>query len=88
MSSRQGLLWVFIPLQDGRLRRHPEVYETFAEAQEAFQRHTGVEWMESFCAAKQSSEGFYPGELAEGPSRGSRIYPAILRTPAALRRLA
>jgi hypothetical protein len=88
MSARQGLLWVFIPVRDGRLKRHPEAYETFSEAQEAFQRHTGVRWMESFCAVHRSSEGFYPGELSEGPSRGSRIYPAVLRSPSTLRRLA
>ena len=88
MSARQGLLWVFISMRQGRLHRHPEVYETFAEAQDAFKRHTGVEWIDSFCATNTSYEGFYPGEMAEGPARGSRIYPAVLRSPATLRRSA
>ncbi|HLY73296.1 MAG TPA: hypothetical protein VKU80_04190 [Planctomycetota bacterium] len=85
MKGRQGLLWVFIPMRDGRLKRHPEVYETFREAQEAFLRHTGVTWIDSFCAARRSVEGSYPGELSEGPARGSKIYPAVLRSPATLR---
>jgi len=85
MSVPKGLLWVFIPMRDGRLKRHPEVYETFQEAQDAFKRHTGVDWMDSFCAMNGSYEGFYPGEMAEGPARGSRIYPAIFRSPAPVR---
>jgi hypothetical protein len=72
-------------MRDGRLRRHPEVYETFQEAQEAFLRFTGVTWIDSFCAALRSAEGSYPGELSEGPARGSKIYPAVLRSPATLR---
>ena len=86
MSARQGFLWVFVPERDGRLKPYPEVYETFAEAQEAFKRHTGVDWIDSFCAPRRSHEGVYPGELIQGPARGSRIYPAVLRSPAVLRK--
>ena len=84
MCQQRAILWLFIPMRDGRLKRHPEAYATFAEAQEAFQRHTGTEWMDSFCAS-QGYGGFYPGEITEGPARGSRIYPAVFRSPGALR---
>jgi hypothetical protein len=86
IKARSRLLWVFIPLWDGRLKRHPEVYETFREAQRAFERHTGVTWIDSFCAVDRSREGFYPGELSEGPAKGSKIYPAVRRSPSTLRR--
>lgn len=88
MSAFKRLLWVFIPMRDGRLRRHPQAFETFQEAQDAFERHTGVEWMDSFCAQSGPQAGFYPGEITEGPTRGSRIYPAVLRSPVALREAA
>jgi hypothetical protein len=66
-------------MRDGRLKRHPVAYQTFAEAQEAFKRHTGVDWMEAF-TSYESYGGFYPGEIADGPTRGSKILPAYFRT--------
>ena len=87
MSQPKAILWVFIPMKDGRMKRHPEAYEQFAEAQDAFKRHTGVEWMDSFCAF-QGYGGFYPGEMTEGPTRGSKIIPAYIRSHAARERLA
>jgi hypothetical protein len=66
-------------MRDGRLKRHPVAYETFAEAQDAFRKHTGVDWMESF-SRFESYGGFYPGEITEGPARGSKILPAYFRS--------
>jgi hypothetical protein len=71
-------------MRDGRLKRHPEAYETFQEAQDAFERHTGIAWLAAFC----SMEGAYPGEIAHGPTRGSKIYPAVIRSQAAVRQAA
>ena len=85
MSHPTAILWVFIPMRDGRLKRHPEAYETFAEAQDAFKRHTGVDWMDSFCAF-QGYGGFYPGEITEGPTKGSKILPAYFRKKVAAQR--
>ena len=79
MCKPQSLIWVLIPMRDGRLRRPPVAFETFAEAREAFKRHTGVDWMDSFTDF-ESSGGFYPGEITEGPTRGSKILPATFRT--------
>ncbi len=75
MGNPPSLIWVFIPMREGRLLRHPVAFETFAEAQEAFKRHTGVDWMDSFLAYPSSGES-YPGEITEGPARGSKILPA------------
>ena len=83
MSHSKSILWVFIPMRDGRMKRHPEAFEKFDDAQEAFKRHTGVDWMDSFCAMSGMYEGFYPGEISEGPTRGSKIIPAVNRAHAA-----
>ena len=85
MSHPKAILWVFIGMRDGRIKSHPQAYETFAEAQDAFKRHTGVEWMDSFCAF-EGYAGFYPGEITEGPTRGSKILPAYFRSHVAARR--
>jgi hypothetical protein len=82
VSPQKAILRVFIPMRDGRRQRHPEACGKFAEAQDAFKRHTGVEWMDSFCAF-QGCGGFHPGEIPEGPIRGSKILPARFRSHAA-----
>jgi hypothetical protein len=85
VGNPKVILWVFIGVRDGRMRRRPEAYETFAEAQDAFKRHTGVDWMDSF-SAFEGYEGFYPGEIMEGPARGSKILPVSFRPNVAARR--
>jgi len=78
VSQPKAILWVFIGVRDDRVKSHPQAYETFAEAQDAFKRHTGVDWTDSFCAF-EGYAGFYPGEITEGPTRGSKILPAYFR---------